>query len=200
VKLNLLSQKIQQKVVKAKSAVTHAEVVKYFEENKERYGTPEKRSVRIVLTKTESQAAAAKKEIESGKSFASVAKAHSIDPTSKANGGLIQGVVKGEEEKALSEAVFSAKAHVLSGPVKTPFGYYIFEVEKVEAGSSTALKTVEASIKQQLVATHQQKALTEFVKSFKKKWQAKTECRAGYVVADCKGYKAPKSGASTVTK
>jgi len=31
------------------------------------------------------------------------------------------------------------------------------------------------------------------VKDFKKKWQAKTECRSGFVVADCKGYKAPKT-------
>ena len=31
------------------------------------------------------------------------------------------------------------------------------------------------------------------MKEFKKKWMAKTECRSGYSVADCKGYKAPKS-------
>jgi foldase protein PrsA len=39
----------------------------------------------------------------------------------------------------------------------------------------------------------QQKAFAAFVKAFKKKWTAKTECRAGYVVEDCKQYKAPKS-------
>ena len=193
VKLNLLSQKIQKKVVADKGKVTEAQITKYYNENKSKYGTPEKRSVRIVLTKTEAQALAAKKEIESGKSFASVAKARSIDPTSKSNGGLLTGVVKGEEEKALSEAIFSAKTHVLGGPVKTPFGYYVYEVESVTAGTKTALKNVEATIKQQLIATHQQKALSDFVKNFKKKWQAKTECRAEYVVADCKEYKAPKT-------
>jgi len=39
--------------------------------------------------------AAAKKEIESGKSFASVAKHVSIDPTSKASGGLLPGAGAG---------------------------------------------------------------------------------------------------------
>jgi foldase protein PrsA len=193
VKLNLLSQKIQQKVVKDKSKVTHAQIVAYYKENSSRFGTPEKRNVRIVLTKTESAATAAKKEIESGKSFASVAKSRSTDPTSKANGGLITGVVKGEEEKALSEAIFSTKAHVLSGPVKTPFGFYIFEVESITAGTTTPLKSVESSIKQELIASRQSKALSDFVKAFKKKWMAKTECRSSYVVADCKEYKAPKS-------
>src|SRR5208283_697197 len=145
VKLNMLSQKIQQKVVKDKSKPTHAEIEKYYHENSSHYGTPEKRNVRIVLTKAQAEAAAAKKEIESGKSFASVAKAHSIDPTSKANGGLLDGVVKGEEEAALSEAIFSAKTHALDGPVKTPFGYYVYQVESATPGSSTPLKSVETA-------------------------------------------------------
>ena len=100
-KLNLLSSKIQQKVAKAKHTLTQAEIEKYYNENKSHFGTPEKRTIAIILTKTEAQALQAKKEIESGKSFASVAKSTSIDPTSKSNGGLIVGVVKGQEEKAL---------------------------------------------------------------------------------------------------
>ena len=149
--------------------------------------------VHAVLTKTEAQAKAAKQEVESGKSFESVAKKVSIDPTSKSNGGKLPGVVKGQEEKALDTAVFSASKGTLTGPVKTPFGYYIFEVQKITPGSQQTLKQAEASIKAQLTATHQQKALSAFVKEFKKKWMGKTECRAGYVVADCKSYKAPKT-------
>jgi foldase protein PrsA len=193
VKLNLLSSKIQQHVVKAKGTPTEAQIAKYYNENKSRFGTPEKRNLRIILTKTEAQAAAAKKEVESGKSFASVAKKVSIDPTSKANGGLLSGVTKGQEEKALDEAVFAAKKGVLSGPVKTPFGYYIFEVLSATTGSQQTLAQAKSSIKQQLTATQQQTALSKFVKEFKKKWTAKTECRTGYLVQDCKGYKAPKT-------
>jgi SurA N-terminal domain len=40
--------------------------------------------------------------------------------------------------------------------------------------------------------TAKEKAFETFVKAFRKKWTAKTECRAGYVVEDCKQYKAPK--------
>jgi foldase protein PrsA len=192
VKLNLLSSKIQKQVVKDKGTVTEAQITKYYNENKSRYGTPEKRNVRIVLTKTEAAAASAKKEIESSKNFAAVAKKDSIDPTSKTNGGLLTEVVKGEEEKALDEAIFKASKGVLGGPVKTPFGYYVYEVVSVTAGTQQALSQVKSTIKQQLVATSQQKALSAFVKNFKKKWQGKTECRSEYMVADCKGYKAPK--------
>jgi foldase protein PrsA len=193
VKLNLLSSKIQQHVVKSKGTPTEAQIAKYYNENKSRFGTPEKRNLRIILTKTEAQAASAKKEVESGKSFASVAKKVSIDPTSKANGGLLTGVTKGQEEKALDEAVFTAKKGVLGGPIKTPFGYYVFEVLGATTGSQQSLSQAKSSIKQQLTATQQQTALSKFVKEFKKKWTSKTECRTGYVVQDCKGYKAPKT-------
>jgi len=200
VKVNtMLPQKIEKQVTKNKSKVSEAQVAKYYEDNKSKYGTPEKRNVRIILTKTEAQAKSAKTEVESSKDFAAVAKKDSIDPTSKANGGLLTEVVKGEEEKALSEAIFTASKNVLGGPIKTPFGYYIYEVVSIKTGTQQPLSKVKSQIKQQLIATNEQKALTAFVKSFKKKWQEKTECRSGYVVADCKGYKAPKTKSTSST-
>jgi foldase protein PrsA len=199
VKLNLLSQKIQQKIVRAKQTVTKSQIEKYYHENPSRFSVPERRDLEIILTKTEAEAKAAKKEVESGKSFASVAKKVSIDPTSKANGGLLPGVVKGQEEKSLDQAAFAAKTGVLEGPIKTPFGVYVFRVKGITAGSTQTLAQSESTIKAQLTATRQQSALTEFVKKFKKKWTAKTDCRAGFVVADCKQYKAPKGSGKSPT-
>jgi len=199
VKLNLLSAKIQSKISKSKATVTKAQIEKAYNEHKSSYGTPEKRTIEIILTKDEATASKAKKEIESGKSFASVAKAVSIDPTTKAKGGVLVGVTKGEEEPALDSAIFSAPVNTLGGPVKTPFGYYIYEVKSITHGNQETLAQAEAAIKTQLATTGQQAALTNFVKQFKKTWTEKTECRSGYSVMDCKGYKAPKgeTGAAT---
>jgi foldase protein PrsA len=200
VKLNLLSQKIQQKVTKnGGKKPSDTEVEKYFNENKQRFSQPERRDLEIVLTKTQSQAEAAKKEIQSGKSFATVAKSKSIDPASKAQGGSLPGVVKGQEQKALDTAVFAAKTGVLSGPVKTPFGYYLFQVKTVHAPSQQSLSQVKSSIVQQLTAQKQQKALSGFVSGFKKKWTGKTDCRPAYVIMDCKQYKAPKTTSTPAT-
>jgi len=197
VKLNMLSTKIQQKIAQQKGKVTEAQAEKFYNENKTRFGTPEKRSVNIILTKTEAEANAAKAEIQSGKSFAEVAKKTSIDPTSKANGGLLSEVVKGQEEKPLDEAIFSASKDTLGGPVKTTFGYYIYEVKSVTPGSQQSFAQAKASIKAQLASTGQQEALSKFVKEFKKRWKEKTDCASGYVVADCKQYKAPKGTSTT---
>jgi foldase protein PrsA len=196
VKLNLLSSKIQEKVAKRKHAVSKAEIEKYYNENKQRFGTPEKRNVELILAKTEAEANKAKHEVESGTSFASVAKKVSIDPTSKANGGLLT-VVKGQQEKALDEALFSAKQNVLSGPLKTAFGYYVYRFKSASPGNQQSLSQAEAAIKSQLTATQSQTSLTSFVTAFRKKWKAKTECRSGYVVKDCKQFKEPKTSTTT---
>ncbi len=200
VKLNMLSQKIQQKVSKSKSKpVTQAQITKYYNENKTRFGQPEKRDIELILTKTEAQANKAKQEISSGTAFATIAKKSSIDPSSKTNGGLLPGVVKGQEEKSLDTAIFSAKQGALTGPIKTPFGFYTFRVKATHAAAQQTLAQAQASIKQQLTAQQQQTALSTFVKGFQKKWTAKTDCRSGYVVQDCKQYKAPKTPTTPTT-
>jgi foldase protein PrsA len=200
VKLNMLSSKIQAKIIKSKSTVTPAQISKYYNENSSRYNVPEKRNVMVVLTKTEAQAKSAKKEIESGKSFANVAKRVSADPISKNNGGMLTEVVKGQQEATLDAAIFAAKPNTLTGPLKTPYGYYILELKSATPASHQSLAQAQASIKGQLTAQQEQKALGDFVKQFKNKWKAKSDCRAAYVVVDCKQYKAPKTGSTTTTK
>jgi foldase protein PrsA len=197
VKLNLVSAKIQEKIAKRKHVVSKAEIEKYYNENKQRFGTPEKRNVELILAKSEAEAKKAKQEVEAGKSFASVAKKVSIDPTSKANGGLLTEVAKGQQEKALDEALFSAKPNVLSGPLKTAFGYYVYRIKSATRGNQQTLSQAEAAIKSQLTATQSQTSISNFVKEFRKKWKAKTECRSGYVVKDCKQFKEPKTGTTT---
>jgi PPIC-type PPIASE domain len=150
----------------------------------------------MILTKTEAAAKSAEKEVESGKSFARVAKSKSIDPVSRKKGGLLPEVVKGEKEESVDlifsandAAVFAAKVSTLSGPVKTSFGYYIFKILSSKLGSQHTLVQAQAAIKAQLTSTGQQTVFSKFVKEFKKKWKAKTDCRVGYVVEDCRQYK-----------
>jgi foldase protein PrsA len=192
IKLETLSQRLERKVL-AGGRVTTAAIARYYRENKPRFGVPEKRDVRIVLSKTAAQANAALRRIRSGESFASVARSVSIDPTSRADDGLLKEVVKGEEEAALSQAIFAAKAHVLGGPVKTPFGYYVYEVEAIVPGSQQSLAQATPTIKRELQSSEQQRRFESFKQGYQKRWKARTECRAGYVVSQCRQYKAKGS-------
>ena len=134
VRLDTLSNKIRDKVTKGKDKVSDAQIAAYYNKNKARFAQPERRDLRIVLTKDKAKAEQAKKALESGQSFKSVAKKYSIDQASKAQGGKLPAVAKGQQEKALDTAIFAAKKGKLVGPVKTQFGYYVFDVTKITPG------------------------------------------------------------------
>jgi len=190
VRLDTLSQKIRDKVTKGKDKVTDQQIEDYYNKNKAQFAQPERRDLSIVLTKQEAKAKQAKAALESGESFKTVAKQYSIDDASKAQGGKLPAVAKGQQEKAFDDAIFKAKKKKISGPVKTQFGWYVFRVDKVSKASQQTLEQAKTTIKQVLASQNQQKALDAFVKDFRKKWKEKTECRDDYVTQDCKN--APK--------
>jgi foldase protein PrsA len=190
VKLDLLSNKIRDKIIKGKDKVSDAQIQDFYNKNKERFAQPQRRDLRIVLTKTEAKANQAKAALESGESWKTVAKKYSIDEASKAQGGKLPAQAKGTLEKSLDQAVFKAKKGQITGPVKTQFGYYVFEVEKVQKATKQTLEQAKETIRQTLQSQNQQKALDKFVSDFQKKWKDRTECRDGYVTQVCKGAKA----------
>ncbi|MCW3001630.1 MAG: peptidylprolyl isomerase [Conexibacter sp.] len=195
IKVQNLSQKLRTKILAGTDKVTDAQIADYYNKNKSRFAQPEKRDLRIVLTKTEGKAKTAKAALDSGQSFKTVAAKYSIDQGTRDNGGLLAAVPKGQQEKALDDATFKASKGKIEGPVKTQFGYYVFQVAKITPGSQQTLDQSKASIKQLLVSQQQQKKLDAFVKDFQKKWKGRTDCRKGYVTDDCKN--APKKAATT---
>ena len=186
VKIELLSNKIRDKVVKGKDRISDAAIANFYNQNKARFAQPEKRDLRVVLTKDKATADKARAALDGGDSWATVAKQYSIDDTSKAAGGKLPAQAKGTLDKELDDAVFSASKNQLEGPIKTQYGYYVFTVTAVTAASQQTLAEAKETIKQTLVSQNQQKALDTFVKDFTKRWKDKTECSDGYTTSDCK--------------
>jgi parvulin-like peptidyl-prolyl isomerase len=182
----LLQQKLTQKVTKGKDKVSDAQIQAYYDKNKSKFATPERRDLRIVLTKSRDKAAQARSALDSGQSWKTVANRFSIDQASKAQGGKLTGVAKGQQEKALDKAIFEARKGKLVGPVKTQFGYYVLEVSNVTPAKQQSLEDSKASIKQILTSDNQRKALDRFGKDYRKRWKDATDCRKGFTTADCK--------------
>jgi foldase protein PrsA len=193
VKVQALSDKLRTKITKGKGTVTDAQVKAYYDKNKARFAQPERRDLKIILTKTKPKADQALAALKSGKSFKAVAKQYSIDQASKNQGGSLLAVAKGQQDKALDDAVFKAPKGKLEGPIKTQFGYYVFSVSKVTPASQQTQTQASATIKQLLQSQNQQKSLDSFVKDFQKRWKDKTNCRNGFVTQDCKNAPKPKS-------
>jgi foldase protein PrsA len=197
VRFNTIYGKLREKAVKNAPKVTDKAVVAFYEKNKARFATPAMRDLRVVLTKTSAKAAAAKKALQSGQSWSKVAKKYSIDQASKNQGGSLLGIAKGTQEKSFDNAIFSAKKGVLTGPVKTQFGYYVFEVQKITEAKQQSLKDATPAIRQQLDAQNKQKADDDFNTSLRKKWKARTNCADAYVMTQCKNAPKPKTGTTT---
>ena len=170
----LLQQKLTEKVTKAKGNVTDAQIQQYYDKNKSKFSTPERRDLRIVLTKTQAKAAQAQASARVRPVVGRVAKKYSIDQASKAQGGKLAGVAKGQQEKALDDAIFKADKGKLVGPVKTQFGWYVLEVSKVADAKQQSLEQSKASIKQILTSDNQRKALDTFGKDYRNRWKAET--------------------------
>jgi foldase protein PrsA len=192
---NTVYTKLREKAVKQADKVTDKQVAAFYAKNKERFATPETRDLRVVLTRSKAKADQARAALANGESWASVAKKYSIDPASKAQGGKLSGLAKGQQEKSFDDAVFKASKGELTGPVKTQFGYYLFEVMKETPASQQSLKQAAPAIKQQLDAQSKQKADDTFNQDLRKKWKAKTNCRDEYVMTQCKN--APPEKTST---
>jgi foldase protein PrsA len=195
VKLDQLQQKLTQKVTEDAKKVSDEDVKDYYAKNKKRFAQPERRDLLVVLTKTKAKAEQAKKALEDGQSWKQVVKRYSIDEASKAQGGKLPAVSKGQNEKALDDAVFSARKGEVEGPVKTQFGWYVFEVQKITPASQQSLEESKETIKNLLRSQGQQKALDAFIKDFRENYKDDTDCADDYRVAECKN--APKESTET---
>jgi foldase protein PrsA len=195
VKLDVISNSVRNKVIKGKDAVSDAQITSYYNKNKQRFAQPERRDLLVVLTRTKAKADAAKAAIAGGQSWKSVAKKFSIDEASKAQGGKLPGVAKGQQEKAFDDAIFKAKKGATTGPIKTQFGFYVFQVTKVTPAAQQSLAQTKETIKNLLKSQNQQKALNTFVTQFRKDYKKKTKCSKAYVIPDCSN--APKTKTAT---
>jgi parvulin-like peptidyl-prolyl isomerase len=179
IRAQIVSEKIFEQVTR-EAKVTDAEIQKYYNENKEQYSQPESRDVRHILVKQKAKADDLYTQLQDGADFAALAKQHSEDTGSKANGGKLT-ISKGQTVAPFDRTAFLLKQGVISRPVKTEFGYHIIEaLSETKPAKVTPLKDVEESIRQQLLQTKKNEAMTEWVDELKKDYEDKVSYAAGF--------------------
>lgn len=199
VRASMVQEKVQEQVNSAPTPST-GEVEEEYNKNKKKYATPASRDINLVFNSSKAKAEAAKAALDNGDSWKSVATKYSQDTASKQNGGAFPGVTKGQFPEPLDGEVFKAKKGELVGPIKTQYGYYVFEVTKVTEGKQQTLKEASEQIKQTLQSERQQKSSSEFQENFTDKWRKKTKCAELYKVpAVCGNTPEPKEGETAAT-
>lgn len=179
IRAQIVSEKIFEQVTRGVK-VTDAEVEKYYADNKAQYSQPESREVRHILVKTKAKADDLYAQLQAGGDFAALAKQHSEDTGSKANGGKLT-ISKGQTVAPFDQTAFLLKKNEISKPVKTEFGFHIIQpLSDTKPAKVTPLKDVKDSIKQQLEQTKKNEAMTKWVDELKKEYEDKVSYAVGF--------------------
>jgi PPIC-type PPIASE domain len=178
--------RIRQALAQREPKITQTQIDRYYAQNKQRYERPERRSIAIVEhLPTEDAARAVLRTAKLRKKLPRSAIQESLDEPNLAE------VIP--EKKATVKAIFTAKPHVLVGPVMLNNLYAVFEVTHIKPSTRQPLNEVESSIEQQLATEQQRRVLAGFIAAWRQRWRAQTDCNPGYVVERCRQYNGTKA-------
>ena len=112
-----------------RKAVKEADARKIYEKQIKLIPPKEEISARHILVKTRQEAMDIIEKLNRGEDFASLAKAHSLDPGSKDRGGSLGYFSKGQMVPAFEKAAFALKKGEISDPVESRFGFHIIKLD-----------------------------------------------------------------------
>jgi foldase protein PrsA len=188
IRQNLLQSKVTEQLTEQARKISPQDIADYYRRNKKNLIVPDRRDLRIVITRPKANAEAARAALDAGRSWKSVASKYSLH-FSRDQGGRITDARRGSKRKVgLGAAIFGARTDELMGPVRDDDTWAVFVVDKIKASYQPTLEQARDEIKETLVSTRQQQALERYTT----KYRDKTTCAPAFRVPSCKnGPKAP---------
>jgi foldase protein PrsA len=92
---------------------------------------------------------------------------------------------------AVERAIFSARPGVLYGPMPLNGAYVLFAVKRILPATVRPFAAVRGSLEAELTARSRRAAIGAWKASYRAKWKARTDCRSGFVVPECRQYSGP---------
>lgn len=181
---NLLREQVFQKVSEGVK-VEAKDVKDFYTKNEKRYLEAEKVKASHILIKVQPKATQedldkakvraeeAKKKIQGGAAFETIAKEYSMDNT-KDRGGDLGYFIKGRMVKSFEDAVWPAKVGQLIGPVKTQFGYHVIKKTDHVKERKRPFSEVKDQIERSLEARQRNQTIRESLE----KWRKETKIEA----------------------
>jgi len=139
-----------QEAVAGPIEITDEDLNEYFLTNKANYDVIERVRASHILVATLDEAEALITELNEGADFAALAREHSTDPGSGANGGDLNWFGRGTMVGPFEEAVFALSVGELSGIIQTDFGYHIILLTDRQDASSPELADVREQVQADL--------------------------------------------------
>lgn len=153
--------------------VTDADVEAAYKERRREFEQPTRVRLAHILVRVPSvggseaedkareKAEAALRRVREGADFAQVAREVSEDPATALRGGELGLVAPGEQVPQFEQVAFGLKRGEVAGPVRTPYGYHVMKALEIVPGSKKELREVAATLRANLTAEGQLRALRE---------------------------------------
>jgi peptidyl-prolyl cis-trans isomerase C len=162
-----------------KIEVDDKDVKKFYNENPEKFKSPEEIKTSHILIKfdpekaSDAKKAAAKKKLEAvkerlakGEDFGALAKEVSEGPSNK-TGGDLGFVSRGQMVKPFEDAVFAMKAGEVSDIVETQFGYHLIKVFEKRPAKKLTFEEIKDRLSDQLKQQKAQEEAIAYIKELK---------------------------------
>lgn len=176
-RLQLLNQKLMNRVIGGNIPVTEDEIIKVYEERHGKMSPEETVRISHILIRPEgmsneearAMAEEVAKKAKDGDDFDDLVNAYSMDPASVKKGGDLGHFKKGEMVEVLDEAIGNADKGTVIGPVLSTAGYHIIKVtDKSVTGEINIDAALKEEIRDEIYKRKVEKTLKEWVNKTKK--------------------------------
>jgi peptidyl-prolyl cis-trans isomerase D len=167
--------------LQSQARVDPAEVARYYEQNRRQFEVRESRQAAHIFVSADAAAGAEARQKARARAealyqqaqkapgaFAGLAKSHSEDPGSAANGGDLGYIDRGsmKDVPEFEAALYKLKPGEISAPVETSLGYHIIRLTAVRPAQVKSLEEARAQIEQELRKQLAAKRFAELADSF----------------------------------
>lgn len=154
---------VSPEALKAQHAATEAEITEVYNKAGTRFAAKEKRTVRQLVLLDQATANKVAAEVKGGKTIAAAAAAAGLEPTN------FEGVEKPELARqtsaGIADAAFAAAQGTVVGPVKSPLGWHLLQVEKVEKIAAKTLAQAHDELAAEITQRKTAQALADLRQS-----------------------------------
>lgn len=166
VEIEFLAYKFIEQQIKKNITISEEELKKFYEANKESYvRNDDEIKLYHILSETKDEADEILRKVKLGEKFEDLCKG--ADKTNQlllSNDGDLGFVSRDEMPEKLSNEVFKLRINTMSKPIKTDFGYHLFQVvDRQPKGSYRSLDEVREQIKEILKIERQKEKYNAYL-------------------------------------
>ncbi len=177
----ILANMVKKTLYEQEIKVTEEEIKKYYEDNKDKFMTPETVKVRLILIKVAQEAsnedvakAKAKaeevlKKLRSGGNWDKLCEQYSEDRGTNKRGGLLTKVRRGVRGEEFDNVAFTIELNKVSDVFRTRQGFNIIKVEEKTAAELRDFESVRGTIERQLKQQKLKSRMDESIEAMRKK-------------------------------